>query len=57
MNAPIGQDVLEDDEYLQQLIEEGMPEKKKDKKTRDVVTRTTGGAEIFIPRKRNKRAK
>lgn len=31
-----------------------MPEKKKDKKTKDVVTETKGGAEIFIPKKRKK---
>ena len=34
-----------------------MPENKKDKKTRDVVQETKGGAEIFIPKKRkNKRS-
>ncbi len=34
-----------------------MPEKKKEKKTKNVVTETKGGAEIFIPKKRNKKVK
>ena len=34
-----------------------MPEKKKEKKTKDVVQETKGGAEIFIPKKRKKQIK
>ena len=29
-----------------------MPEKKKEKKTKDVIQQTKGGAEIFLPKKR-----
>ena len=32
-----------------------MPEKKKEKKTKNVVQETKGGAEIFIPKKRNRK--
>ena len=34
---PISSDLMDNDEHLQQLIEEAMPEKKKDKKTHNVV--------------------
>lgn len=51
---PLPADVLNNDEYLEQLLEEGMPEKKKEKKTKDVVQQTKGGAEIFIPKKKKK---
>jgi hypothetical protein len=47
--------MADDDDYLMQLIEEGMPEKKKERKTKDVVEQTKAGAEIFIPKKRKKR--
>jgi hypothetical protein len=29
--------MIDNDEYLQQLIEDGMPEKKKEKKTKNIV--------------------
>lgn len=47
-------DLLNDDDYLNQLIDEGMPEKKKEKKTKNVIQETKGGAEIFIPKKRKR---
>ena len=38
---------------VQQLIEEGMPERKKDKKSKDVEMEALGGgAQIYIPKKR-----
>lgn len=46
---------INEDEYLQRLIEEGMPEKRKEQKTRDVVQQTKGGAEIFMPSRKRKR--
>lgn len=46
-----------DDELVLQLIEEGMPEKKKEHKTKNVVEETKGGAEIFIPKKRKRKTK
>jgi len=49
--------IVTDDEYLQQIIDEGMPEKKKEKKTKNVVEETKGGAEIFIPKKRKRKPK
>jgi signal recognition particle subunit SRP72 len=49
--------MVDNDDILQQLIEDGMPEKKKEKKTKDVVEETMGGAEIFIPKKRKKTVK
>ena len=45
-------------EVIQKLIEEGMPERRKQKKSKDVVMEhTAGGAEFFIPKKRNKKVK
>ena len=42
-----------ENELIQQLIEEGMPERKKDKKTKDVgLEELGGGATIYIPKKR-----
>ena len=46
-----------DEQTLEQLIENGMPEKKKEKKTKDVVQQTKGGAEIFLPKKRKQRVR
>ena len=41
---------------LEQLIENGMPEKKKDRKTKNVTEEVGGGAEVFIPtKKKNKK--
>ena len=45
----------DDDDLLQRLIEEAMPEKRKEQKTRDVVQQTKGGAEIFMPSRKRKR--
>jgi SRP72 RNA-binding domain len=45
----------DDDDYVQRLIEDGMPEKRKEKKTRDVVQQTKDGAEIFMPSRKRKR--
>jgi hypothetical protein len=52
---PIAVDLRDNYEYLQQLIEDGMPEKKKEKKTKDVVQETKGGAEIFMPKKKKRK--
>lgn len=46
---------MDDDEGMQQLIDDGMPEKKKEKKTKNVVQETKGGAEIYIPKKRKRK--
>ena len=54
---PINTEMIGDDEYLQQLIENGMPEKKKEKKTKNIIQETKGGAEIFIPKKKKKRVR
>ncbi len=45
----------EEEDYVQRLIEDGMPEKRKEKKTRDVVQETKGGAEIFMPNRKKKK--
>ena len=53
-------DELEEKEHeqVQQIIEEGMPEKKKEKKTRNVIEKKAGGAEVFLPtKKRHRKAK
>lgn len=34
---PVAPDLLQDDDYLTQLIDEGMPERKKERKTKNVV--------------------
>ena len=44
-----------DDELVQKLIEDGMPEKRKEKKTKDVIHQTKDGAEIFMPTRKRKR--
>jgi SRP72 RNA-binding domain len=44
-----------DEETVQRLIEDGMPEKRKEKKTRDVIQETKDGAEIFMPSRKRKR--
>jgi hypothetical protein len=45
-------------ELIQQLIDEGMPERKKQKKTKDVeVEMLGGGASIYIPQKRKRTTK
>jgi len=49
---------VKDFEEVQQIIEAGMPEKKKEKKTKNVVETKANGAEIFMPsKKRNKKPK
>lgn len=46
------------EEYIQKLLDEGMPEKRKVKKSTDAeMEQTEGGAEIFIPKKRNRKIK
>ena len=46
------------EEYIQRLLDEGMPEKRKVKRTADAeMEQTEGGAEIFIPKKRNRKIK
>ena len=50
-----GQEEPNEDDYLQHLIEDGMPEKRKEKKTRDIIQETKGGAEIFMPSRKRKR--
>lgn len=55
LNAPVQGSLVDNDEYLNQLIEEGMPEKKKERKTKNVVQETKGGAEIFIPKKKKRK--
>ena len=45
----------DDEDYVQRLIEDGMPEKRKEKKSKDVIQETKGGAEIFMPTKKRKR--
>lgn len=45
----------DDEDYIKRLIEDGMPEKRKEKKSKDVVQETKGGAEIFMPTKKRKR--
>ena len=44
-----------EDEYIQSLIDDGMPERRKEKKTKNIVQETKGGAEIFMPTKKRKR--
>lgn len=46
---------LEEDDYVARLIEDGMPEKRKEKKMKDIVQETKGGAEIFMPTRKRKR--
>lgn len=43
-----------EDEYIARLIEDGMPEKRKEKKMKDIVQETKGGAEIFMPTRKRK---
>ena len=45
----------DEEDYVQRLIDDGMPEKRKEKKSKDVVQETKGGAEIFMPTKKRKR--
>jgi len=45
----------EDEDIVARLIEDGMPERRKEKKTKDIVQETKGGAEIFMPTKKRKR--
>lgn len=54
---PTGADgsMMEEDDYIQRLIEDGMPEKRKENKLRDVIQETKGGAEIFMPSRKRKR--
>ena len=49
-----GVDVGEEDEedVYQRLVEEAMPERKKERLTKNVTENTKGGAEVFIPKKR-----
>jgi hypothetical protein len=49
------QDEPNEDEYIARLIEDGMPEKRKEKKMKDIVQETKGGAEIFMPTRKRKR--
>ena len=46
---------IEEEDEVQRLIEDGMPEKRKEKKTRDIVQETKGGAEIFMPNRKKKK--
>lgn len=51
-------DAMPDTDAVKQLIEEAMPEHKKTKKTTDVdVQNIDGGAQIYIPMKRKRKAK
>jgi hypothetical protein len=45
----------DEDDLIQKLVEDGMPEKRKERKTKDVVQQTKGGAEIFMPTRKRKR--
>lgn len=46
------------EQYIRKLIEEGMPEHRKKQKESDVEMQTTdGGAQVYIPKKRNKKVK
>ena len=59
--APVkyGEDFFSQTDYINQLIEDGMPARKKEKKKDGelMMETTAGGAEIFIPKKRNKKVK
>jgi len=44
---------LSEEDCLQKLIDAAMPEKTKERKTNNVTEEFTGGAAIFIPKKRN----
>ena len=47
-----------DVEQVQNIVELGMPEKNKEKKTKNVTEKKEGGAEVFIPmKKRNRKQK
>jgi hypothetical protein len=48
-------DDINEDEYVARLIEDGMPEKRKEKKMKDIIQETKGGAEIFMPTRKRKR--
>lgn len=55
LSAPVLSSLTDNDDYLNKLIEAGLPEKKKETKTKNVVTETKGGAEIFIPKKKKRK--
>jgi hypothetical protein len=49
---------MSSEDYIQKLIEDGMPVKRKEKKIKgNMMEVTAGGAEIFIPKKRNRKVK
>ena len=53
----VEQEQLTEEDCIKRLIEQGMPEKVKERKTTDVREETKAGAEIFIAKKRNKKVK